>query len=220
MGGNGPVAVEISCSSSMGTRVMGTSTGFAIFRAPIFPPFGAQGLHLCGLRFLHFPAPKVCIFLGSGFSIFRCPGFASLQAPVFLFFGLQFLHFLAPEVCIFSGFAFFIFRAPVSAFLSTWGVYLFRLLFLFFGLRFLHFSAPELCIFLGSAFSTFWAPPGTLFGIWGLHFCRLCFCPFRAPVFAILGTRGLFHFGLRFLHPKFASLWLQFLHSRALLVTV
>jgi len=178
--------------------------GFASLRAPVFALSGTRGVYFFGLRFFYFSMSGVCIFAGSGFSFFRAPVSASLGTWGVYLFGLRFFNFWA----------------LVSSFLGTRGVYLFGLLFLFFGLRFLHFSAPELCIFSGSAFSTFWALPGTPFGIWGLHFCRLCFCPFRAPVFAILGTRGLFHFGLRFLHPKFASLWLQFLHSWALLVTV
>jgi len=144
MGGNGPVAVEISCSSSVGIR---------------------QG---DGNKY------RFCYFSGSSFSTFWCPGFASLRAPVFLFFGLWFLHFSVPKVCILSGSAFFILRAPVSTLFGTRGVYLFGLRFfyfsvsgvcmfvgssfLFFRLWFLHFSVPEVCIFLGSGFCTFWHP--------------------------------------------------------------
>jgi len=123
---------------------MGTSTGFVIFRALVFPPFGVQGLHLCRLWFFFFSGSGFCIswyprcvsfqapFSGSGFYTFRHLRCVSFRAPVFLFFGVRGLH-----VC---GLQFSFFRAPVSAFLGTRGVHLF-------GLRFFYFSGSGFCTF-------------------------------------------------------------------------
>jgi len=146
---------------------MGTSTGFAIFRAPVFPPFGVQGLHLCGLRFF--------FFSGSGFCISQYPRCVSFQALLFLFCGLRFLHFSAPEVCIFSGSAFSIFRC--LGFACLWAPVFF-------------FSGSGFCISRYPRCASFWAPVFALSGTRGVHFFGLWF--FYFSVVIVTGNPGVF----------------------------
>jgi hypothetical protein len=146
-------------------------------------------------------------------SLFHLEGwylrFVFFWPAVFRFFGLRFstlfstqgFHLCGLRFFCFSGSAFYTFRYPRFSFLRA-------PLFLFFGLRFLHLSVPEIFIFAGSAFSVFLGSSFYTSVPKVCIFSGSAFSFFRAPLFILFGTRGLYFFraplflffGPRFLH--------------------